>query len=107
MGINITPPSDDAKLHALTRPASARQVEKPVSELEETERSTPVSEQREHDTRDKGERRLQQRRRQGGEAYLDTREHHERRNTKRRAEDREQASEKKDTSSSEGIDVMV
>ncbi|MET0012758.1 MAG: hypothetical protein ABW085_00725 [Sedimenticola sp.] len=108
MGINITPPSDDAKLQALNQPAPARAAEaKPVTELEETERPAPVSEQREHDTRDKGERRIEQRRKKQDKVYLDTRNQHERRTLKRRKEDREEPSENRETDTSKGIDVMA
>ncbi|MET0015596.1 MAG: hypothetical protein ABW088_18240, partial [Sedimenticola sp.] len=79
----------------------------PVTELEETERPAPVSEQREHDTRDKGERRIEQRRKKQDKVYLDTRNHHERRTLKRRKEDREQAEESSTSTRSDGIDVMA
>ncbi|MET0102916.1 MAG: hypothetical protein ABW078_14380 [Sedimenticola sp.] len=108
MGINITPPSDDAKLQALNQPAPARAAEaKPVTELEETERPAPVSEQREHDTRDKGERRIEQRRKKQDKVYLNTRSEDDRRKFKRRKSDRETAPEESSSVPAEHIDEMV
>ncbi|MES9964617.1 MAG: hypothetical protein ABW116_13870 [Candidatus Sedimenticola sp. 20ELBAFRAG] len=109
MGINITPPSDDAKLQALNRPASARAADtKPVSELEETERPAAVSQQREHETRHKGERRAGQRRKQQTETYLDTRTQRDRRAAETTSEaNDEDSKEEKERSPSTGIDVTV
>lgn len=105
--MHITPTNDDSKVQSLSKPAAEKGAEtKPVTELEKTKASVPITNRHEHVARQPVERRLYQRRKQEDQVVLDTRDHHERRALKRRKEDREPPAES-NTESVQGIDVKA
>jgi len=107
--MQMTPPSDAASLRVLIR---AREVRgdgaKRVSAVAKSARPAAISEQREHDARQTGERRhAQRRKRSTGEPLFNTRSNRERRATMRRKTAPPRSTEEQKETPAQGINAIA
>ncbi len=104
--MQISPPNDDSRLQALNRKGEPTPVSSPVEQPQAPAPVRPPDTQREFQVRGR-DRRKGQRRNRKAEVILDTRERRERRQQDRRAVDRKEKQEKGAPHSRRGIDVFT
>ncbi len=105
--MQIAPPNDDTKMKALNRPSETRGTEtRPVTELEKSARTAPISEKREHNSHT-NDRRKHERRQNQEQILLDTRSRHNQRTTNRQNDNHKDPEKSDDTVPTTGINIRA
>ena len=104
--MNINPPSDDAKLRALSRGRKLSGELEPVNPLEATAPPQPIEKDKPRQIRSRREQRQQNRRKKKQKVLLDTRQDQDRR-TQFRRKDATETEPSAETTTHRGIDVRA